>query len=34
VIWKAVKGINAVVPAPKRAAFVRLNNTDEDDEDK
>lgn len=25
VIWKAVKGENALVPAPKRAAFVKLN---------
>ena len=35
VIWKAVKGINANVPAPKRAAFVKLNNRvdDEDDDD-
>ncbi|MDP1843131.1 MAG: bifunctional YncE family protein/alkaline phosphatase family protein [Sediminibacterium sp.] len=26
VIWKAVKGIDAIVPAPKRAAFIKLNN--------
>lgn len=25
VIWKAVKGIDAIVPAPKRAAFIKLN---------
>ena len=31
VIWKAVKGENAIVPAPKRAAFVKL--TDKKDED-
>ncbi len=31
VIWKAVKGENAVVPAPKRAAFVNtINNKKED----
>ena len=34
VIWKAVKGENAIVPAPKRAAFVKLNDKkDEDDDD-
>ena len=32
VIWKAVKGVDAIVPAPKRAAFVRLNE-EENDED-
>jgi YVTN family beta-propeller protein len=33
VIWKAVKGENAVVPPPKRAAFLKLNEkkTEEDD---
>lgn len=32
VIWKAVKGANAIVPAPKRAAFVKLaDKKDEDD---
>ena len=32
VIWKAVKGENAIVPAPKRAAFVKLaDKKDEDD---
>ncbi|MCA6450031.1 MAG: bifunctional YncE family protein/alkaline phosphatase family protein [Chitinophagaceae bacterium] len=30
VIWKAVKGLDAVVPAPKRAAFVKLNKKDAD----
>lgn len=30
VIWKAVKGLDAVVPAPKRAAFVKLNKKDKD----
>jgi hypothetical protein len=29
VIWKAVKGIDAVVPAPKRSAFVRIGDGDE-----
>jgi phospholipase C len=31
VIWKAVKGENAIVPAPKRAAFVRVSDADEED---
>ncbi|MEP6467830.1 MAG: hypothetical protein ABJB05_16080, partial [Parafilimonas sp.] len=32
VIWKAVKGADAIVPAPKRAAFVKQNKQkDEDD---
>jgi hypothetical protein len=32
VIWKAVKGLDAVVPAPKRAGFVKLvDNEAEDD---
>ncbi len=30
VIWKAVKGFDAVVPKPKRAAFVKLNEKDLD----
>ncbi|TKK72026.1 hypothetical protein FC093_03170 [Ilyomonas limi] len=33
VIWKAVKGENAIVPAPKRAAFVKLSGEEEDDDD-
>jgi len=33
VIWKAIKGENAVVPAPKRAAFVKVNEKDDDDGD-
>jgi hypothetical protein len=34
VIWKAVKGENAIVPAPKRAAFIKLNDKkDKDDDD-
>lgn len=32
VIWKAVKGINAVVPAPKRAAFVKQGEKKDDDD--
>ncbi|MEP6514488.1 MAG: bifunctional YncE family protein/alkaline phosphatase family protein [Parafilimonas sp.] len=32
VIWKAVKGENAIVPAPKRAAFVKLNEREDDEE--
>ncbi|MFM6924953.1 MAG: alkaline phosphatase family protein, partial [Ferruginibacter sp.] len=30
VIWKAVKGLHAVMPAPKRAAFVKVNEKDDD----
>ena len=30
VIWKAVKGADAVVPAPRRAAFVKANEKDDD----
>lgn len=30
VIWKAVKGENAVVPAPRRAAFVKTNSEEKD----
>jgi hypothetical protein len=30
VIWKAVKGENAIVPAPRRAAFVKENEKKED----
>lgn len=32
VIWKAVKGADAIVPAPKRAAFVRQNEKADDDD--
>lgn len=32
VIWKAVKGVNAVVPAPKRAAFVKAEAKKDDDD--
>ncbi len=31
VIWKGVKGLNAVMPAPKRAAFVKVSAKDDDD---
>lgn len=31
VIWRGVKGLHAVMPAPKRAAFVRVVVKDEDD---
>lgn len=30
VIWKAVKGENAIVPPPKRAAFVKVSNRKDD----
>jgi YVTN family beta-propeller protein len=33
VIWKAVKGENAVVPAPKRAAFVKVSDEKDKDDD-
>ena len=33
VIWKGVKGINSVMPAPKRAAFIKLNEETEEEED-
>jgi YVTN family beta-propeller protein len=33
VIWKAVKGVDAVVPAPKRSAFVRIGEKDDDEDD-
>ena len=32
VIWKAVKGENAVVPAPRRAAFVKQDGKKDDDD--
>lgn len=32
VIWKAVKGVDAIVPAPKRAAFVKLSDKKDDDD--
>src|SRR4051794_9456407 len=32
VIWKAVKGADAVVPAPKRAAFVKQSDKKDDDD--
>ncbi|GAA4400136.1 hypothetical protein GCM10023187_12980 [Nibrella viscosa] len=31
VIWKAVKGEQSVMPAPRRGAFVRIAKTDDDD---
>jgi YVTN family beta-propeller protein len=33
VIWKAVKGINSQMPAPKRAAFVKQSKQKDDDDD-
>jgi len=32
VIWKAVKGIDAVMPAPKHAAFVKVNQEEKEDD--
>jgi YVTN family beta-propeller protein len=31
VIWKGVKGIDAVMPAPKRSAFLKFNTAEKDD---
>ncbi|HLY68196.1 MAG TPA: bifunctional YncE family protein/alkaline phosphatase family protein [Puia sp.] len=31
-LWKAIKGIHAIVPAPKRAAFVKSNVKKDDDD--
>jgi YVTN family beta-propeller protein len=33
IIWRAVRGENAVMPAPRRSAFVRLDPVSDDDED-
>ncbi|HEX8348625.1 MAG TPA: hypothetical protein VF598_01565, partial [Hymenobacter sp.] len=33
VVWKAIKGENAVVPAPRRGAFLRLEQRRKDDDD-
>ncbi len=33
VIWKAVKGEEAVMPAPRRSAFVRVSDEEEEDEE-
>ena len=33
VIWKAVKGEHSIMPAPRRAAFVKLNEKEDDDDD-
>jgi len=33
VIWKAVKGEHSIMPAPRRAAFVKLSEKKEDDDD-
>jgi DNA-binding beta-propeller fold protein YncE len=30
ILWKGIKGMNATVPAPKRAAFVNVTNTKDD----
>src|SRR5205085_11654906 len=31
VIWQGVKGIDAIMPAPKRSAFLKFDNTKDDD---
>jgi DNA-binding beta-propeller fold protein YncE len=33
VIWKAVKGLDAIVPAPKRAAFLKITKEEEEEDD-
>lgn len=33
VIWKSIKGENAIMPAPKRSAFVILQPKKDDDDD-
>ena len=33
VLWKAIKGMNSEMPAPRRAAFVQLSNATDDDDD-
>lgn len=33
IIWRAVKGPNSIMPAPRRSAFVKLIDTDEEEED-
>lgn len=33
VIWKAVRGEDAIMPAPKRSAFLNVHKEDEEDED-
>jgi len=33
VVWKAIKGENAVVPAPRRGAFLKLEQKRRDDDD-
>ena len=33
ILWKGIKGMNAIVPSPKRAAFVKVNKTKDSDKD-
>jgi DNA-binding beta-propeller fold protein YncE len=33
IVWQSVKGLNSEMPAPKRSAFLRLSESDEDDDD-
>ena len=33
VIWKGVKGLHSVMPAPKRAAFIKVNEEEDGDDD-
>ena len=33
IVWKAVKGENSEMPAPRRSAFLKVADTDEDEDD-
>ena len=33
ILWKGIKGMDAITPAPSRAAFVKLNNKRIKDDD-
>ncbi len=34
IVWQTVRGLDSKMPAPRRGAFVRLNNKEEEEEDK
>ena len=33
IVWQSVKGLDSEMPAPKRSAFLRFSESDEDEED-
>ncbi|PZP45049.1 MAG: hypothetical protein DI598_13820, partial [Pseudopedobacter saltans] len=33
VVWKSVKGENAIMPSPRRSAFVKVSKKKDDDDD-